>query len=360
MTSIFCFLRMFHKDTWQSCSCLLQGSYPITSTQMGATAGLDQTPTVLGKHDLNGLNRCQEGLDLICQVPSTLSERFAVSQGAVSSFRDHCTFLRLWKYLSIKQKPDTVGQSQVKSGIFGQADHHAESGAFRHLQAKIAHFQILSETYKTVQALPDKIGAMICMTCLEIKNQETQALNGMPLHLQYHVINSPKILERVLEVRTENMHHVIPCPDSGRKQPNQGKKSDPQLLQIIPDMYFYVITFFAHYGKEFGKTSFSEIAKPRVWKPETPVFQKLPPTLPPPKPPPKHPKNHPPLVWECKGAHRKVERSAGASLGGREGGGVWAGWGWQFMKTRVFQTWGLAISEFQVSSVKDLLVCQDS
>ena len=41
-----------------------------------------------------------------------------------------------------------------------------------------------------------------------------------------------------------------------------------------------------------------------------------------------------------------MERSAGASFGGRDGG-FGGGSGWQFMKTRGFLTRGFAISEFR-------------
>ena len=54
--------------------------------------------------------------------------------------------------------------------------------------------------------------------------------------------------------------------------------------------------------------------------PETPGFINRHPPFPPLKKPFKIPKDPPLLVWECIGVHRAMERSAGASFGGRDGG----------------------------------------
>ena len=85
---------------------------------------------------------------------------------------------------------------------------------------------------------------------------------------------------------------------------------------------------------------FPEIAKPRVWKPETPGFHKSP-------PPPSHSQERPPplLVWECTGVRSTMERPVLASFG--------RGSGWQFTKTRGFLTRGFAIPGFSKKKRKE-------
>ena len=64
---------------------------------------------------------------------------------------------------------------------------------------------------------------------------------------------------------------------------------------------------------------------------------------------PGFPKDPPLLVWECIGVPSTMERFAGASFGGRDGG-IGEGSGWQCMKTWGFLTRGFAISDSEIRS----------
>ena len=60
------------------------------------------------------------------------------------------------------------------------------------------------------------------------------------------------ILALIIQAPSPKFSKAIACPDPRHEQSKQEKWSDPRLLKMIPEKYFYVMEYFNHCGKQFG------------------------------------------------------------------------------------------------------------